>query len=1149
MKKLVALILILAVLLIVLSYIFSPSLKPSQHVKEGKGGDIPMVDSDDDGLPDIKENYDYGTDYNNPDTDGDGVPDNWEAEHMRRWSNVSQKYEPADPNVDDATDDCDSDGLGNFDEWRHGTDPGNNDTDFDGMPDGWEVKYSLNPLNPDDAYDDYDNDNLTNIQEYQHDTNPNKNDSDNDGLNDYDEIFIHRTEPNNPDSDFDGMPDGWEVKNGLNPLIDDACNDDDDDSLTNLEEYMHDTDPGNPDTDFDGMPDGWEVKYDLNPLKDDAFNDDDNDNLTNIEEYMNSTFPDNPDSDNDGLSDGDEVLVYHTIPLNPDSDNDGLWDGYNITVEAVFHIGERSIGTDANSPDTDEDGLNDYDEFVLYKTNPNKPDSDDDGLEDGEEIFLTQFFPELMDMYPNIKSTDHTDPLNPDTDDDALLDGEEVKKFINRYDGTIIVWFTNPLNPDSDGDKIPDGWEAKYAKYRIDGFYNIDPRNFDANNDSDNDELTNIQEYNIGTDPNNPDSDFDGMPDGWEVFHQIFNTTTGKWTMNPIEYDADNDIDSDNLTNLQEYLYSIPESWNVSLNGVWWNGTNPNNCDTDFDGMPDGWELKYDLSPLNPDDATEDPDSDTYVFPNGAFIRWANLDEYRYSITEEWGNETIWVGGKTINRLKNGVWWNGTNPLKNDTDNGSCPDGWEVYYNFDPTNSGDDVFDSDFDELNNYDEFVSGTSPRNPDTDNDRLLDGFNVTVFYDDENWSVYQDWIENRGIVHVINGSIYTFIGEQSVGTKPLNNDTDGDGMNDGDEVENGLDPNNPDVNDDNDNDGLTNQEEIQNGTNPNNPDSDFDGLLDGWNVTLNPANPRDFEIYNLWLSAGYYHDGYTFLGELSYKTNATNHDTDNGGCWDGWEVHYGFNPTDSNDDSFDPDFDELSNSAEFVLGTNPLNPDTDNDRLLDGFNVTVFYDNENWSVYQNWIANRSIIHVIDDNIYTFIGELNLGTDPTDPDTDGDSVNDGEEIENGFDPNNNESHPENRTCTQTIIFSISPDPNNHTFYKGEHFNVTGMVINLTSSLGAANITVYVYLNQSGESYLVGVGKTNETGWFRIECIIPDEINAGTATLAVNALGNAEYVGSWGTEEGEKNVQGYDDNAGSCGMMIERRKKCAGNGDDNVGS
>ena len=1132
MKKWVVLILILAVLVLALPYIVHFPLRPSQHVKEGKGGEIPMVDSDDDGLPDIRENYDYGTDYNNPDTDGDGVPDNWEAAHMGLWSNVSQKYEPVDPNVADASDDYDNDGLMNIDEYRYSTDPGNPDTDFDNMSDGWEVKNGLNPLNPDDACDDYDNDNLTNFQEYQHGTNPNKNDSDSDGLNDYDEIFIHSTDPCNPDSDFDGMPDGWEVKNGLNPLMDDACNDDDNDGLTNLDEYMHDTDPNNPDTDGDGMLDGWEVKHGLNPLMDDASNDDDNDNLTNIEEYMNNTFPDNPDSDKDGLNDGNEVLVYGSSPLNPDSDNDNLWDGYNITVENVFHIGELSIGTNPNNPDTDGDMLNDYDEFVLYRTNPNNPDSDNDGLKDGEEVFLTKFFPELMEMYPmemypNIKSTDHTDPLNPDTDGDGLLDGEEVKSFTNTYDGSVIVWLTNPLNPDSDGDGIPDGWEAKYAKEIINGFYNIDPRNFDANNDSDNDGLTNIQEYSIGTDPNNPDTDFDGMPDAWEVFYQIFNPATGEWTMDPTEYDADNDIDNDNLTNLQEYSYSMPGGWNVSLKGVWWNGTTPNHWDTDLDGMPDGWELKYSLDPLNPDDATEDPDNDTYVFPNGTFIRWANIDEYRYNITEEWSNETVYVGSKIINKLKNGVWWNGTNPKEWDTDGDGMPDGWGVYYKLNPL--VDDAFeDKDGDDLLNLEEYLNGTDPTNPDSDNDGLTDGYEVktyllssTVDWDGDGvidhyttplspdtdgdsfldgWSITLnnttekalcDYFKNWNIAYVDNkNGTLTFYGELNMGTEPLVPDADAD----------------------TDGDGLTNWEEVYiYGTDPNDPDTDDDGLWDGEEVKI-------------------------------YGTDPLDPDTDGGGCWDGWEVEHGFDPTNAADDSEDPDMDGLTNRFEFLItGTNPTHPDTDRDRLLDGYNITVdtatrvaeymlcdYYNGtENITLtitdqglyLYNYFMSYLIVYVEnEDGTVTFIGELSIGTDPTNPDMDGDNHTDGSEWEHGTDPNDNQSYPQPPQY-YTAINITNVYPIQDIYYINDTFTVAGWVKNASNGNEfLPNITVKIYLKhkETGELYYIGSGNTNTSGEFNITCKISEGVPGGEYTLVALAVPPHPYQESedeWGDE------------------------------------
>jgi hypothetical protein len=48
------------------------------------------------------------------------------------------------------------------------------------------------------------------------------------------------------DSDLDGMHDSWESTYGLDPNVDDAAEDDDEDGLSNLEEYQQGYDPGNP---------------------------------------------------------------------------------------------------------------------------------------------------------------------------------------------------------------------------------------------------------------------------------------------------------------------------------------------------------------------------------------------------------------------------------------------------------------------------------------------------------------------------------------------------------------------------------------------------------------------------------------------------------------------------------------------------------------------------------------------------------------------------------------------------------------------------------------------------------------------------------------------------------------------------------------
>ncbi|MCD6492022.1 MAG: SBBP repeat-containing protein, partial [Candidatus Korarchaeota archaeon] len=132
------------------------------------------------------------------------------------------------------------------------------DTDNDGMPDGWEIQYGLDPL-VNDSDGDIDGDGLSNLGEYQHGTDPTDSDSDDDGLLDGVEVNTYGTDPTDSDSDDDGMPDGWEIQYGLDPLVNDSDGDIDGDGLSNLGEYQHGTDPTDSDSDDDGMPDGSDI--------------------------------------------------------------------------------------------------------------------------------------------------------------------------------------------------------------------------------------------------------------------------------------------------------------------------------------------------------------------------------------------------------------------------------------------------------------------------------------------------------------------------------------------------------------------------------------------------------------------------------------------------------------------------------------------------------------------------------------------------------------------------------------------------------------------------------------------------------------------------------------------------------------------------
>ncbi|MBI4427129.1 MAG: hypothetical protein HY569_01430 [Candidatus Magasanikbacteria bacterium] len=58
--------------------------------------------------------------------------------------------------------------------------------------------------------------------------------------------------------------------------------------------------------------------------------DKDGDNLDDLKEAELGTDPANWDTDNDGLGDGDEILIWQTDPLNPDSDGDSYLDGAEV---------------------------------------------------------------------------------------------------------------------------------------------------------------------------------------------------------------------------------------------------------------------------------------------------------------------------------------------------------------------------------------------------------------------------------------------------------------------------------------------------------------------------------------------------------------------------------------------------------------------------------------------------------------------------------------------------------------------------------------------------------------------------------------------------------------------------------------------------
>jgi hypothetical protein len=178
--------------------------------------------------------------------------------------------------------------------------------------------------------------------------------------------------------------------------------------------------------------------------------------------------------------------------------------------------------------------------------------------------------------------------------------------------------------------------------------------------DPDHDGLTNDREEMYGTNPNNPDTDNDGLKDGEEI---------DNYGTSPVDYDTDVDGIGDgdevltygtNPKDLDSDDDGLEDGYEVMSTH-----TNPTKLDTDGDGLNDKQEIDiYHTNALNPD-----PDYD-------------GLNDYQEVITR------------------------GTNPWDNDSDDDGLTDGTEV------------------NEI--------GTNPLDSDTDDDGYLDGIDFYPFYD---------------------------------------------------------------------------------------------------------------------------------------------------------------------------------------------------------------------------------------------------------------------------------------------------------------------------------------------------------------------------------------------------------------------------------
>jgi hypothetical protein len=266
----------------------------------------------------------------------------------------------------------------------------------------------------------------------------------------------------------------------------------------------------------------------------------------------------------------------------------------------------------------------------------------------------------------------------------------------------------------------------------------------------------------------------------------------------------------------------------------------------------------------------------------------------------------------------------------------------------------------------------------------------------------------------------------------TDPNLADTDGDGVNDGQEVIDGTDPLVPDT----DSDGLSDDEEKARGTNPLLADTDGDGYSDGYEVqnSSDPKSSASFPTYTLTLTNNGAATGGSFskAGTLAHGTNATLNATPSPGylfgSWSG-NASGSTNPftllmNDNKtvgatfvEDTRDPDGDGLTNYQEIIVRlTAPNLADTDGDGVNDGQEVTD--------------GTSPLVADTDGDGLTDGEEKARGTNSLLADTDGDGLSDGHEIFSTF------TDPLAQDSDSNGIADAYEDPDNDGILNGREVN-----------------------------------------------------------------------------------------------------------------
>ncbi|MBX7211499.1 MAG: hypothetical protein K1X78_24550 [Verrucomicrobiaceae bacterium] len=401
-----------------------------------------------------------------------------------------------------------------------------------------------------------------------------------------------------------------------------------------------------------------------------------------------------------------KVVFRQVVPAaaaDPDDDDDGLLDadeGTDTPLPNGYPTDDPKYKPNAEQWTNGEVHIHN----AFGKSDPLNPDTDGDGLPDALEVgwrnatIVGESFTDTGYGPNNTGAGDGVFDWN-DVNGNGLHDTGEASEPFTDTNGNGRFDFGTILSRDTDGDGVPN-----FVGDLDPPFYNtLDNLNKvpGVNTASEGGDRSKQLRGGV-TDPNDPDSDHDGIADGIEDANHngwvdgepwIDSNGNGKWDTGESFTDRNgngvfNTGDGEPLP--VSYNPYLGRNWpnHVQEPGEFWTETDPNNPDTDGDGATDGFG--------------EDKD----------------------------GNGRI-AGDTNNNRIyDSGEFWTETDPLNRDTDGDGLPDGWEVKYGLDPLDNGTlnmrtglagnpingGSGDPDGDGFTNLQELANGTNPKEDNT-------------------------------------------------------------------------------------------------------------------------------------------------------------------------------------------------------------------------------------------------------------------------------------------------------------------------------------------------------------------------------------------------------------------------------------------------